>query len=180
MPAQSVRSVRSGHLPRSSDAVDGRRAPVEAPKCPRRHPHNTWCYNSHHCRCTKCRGAWTEARRKMYRKSRVVRREAVLVNSLPIQRRLQALAVIGYGVEEVGDMLDLHHGNLAVIRRGDKPTVQMATASKVANAYRRLWMTPSLHKNAAIISRRARALGYHSPLHWQDIDRGVQHEDSEE
>lgn len=34
-------------------------------------------------------------------------------------------------------------------------------------------MTPSKDPRAAIIADRARKVGYHSPLHWVDIDKGT-------
>lgn len=152
---------------------DGRFAPEEPPTCPPSHAHSTWCYNSHGCKCSSCRDAWSAARRKTYRTSRVRKAEPILIGSAPIVRRLRALAVIGYGLGELSELIGANRSNLAEIRRGERRTVRVATAQKIVSAYRRLHMTPSKDPRAAIIADRARKVGYHSPLHWVDIDKGT-------
>lgn len=161
-----------------SRALDGRFAPDEPPSCPSDHPHNTWCYSSHGCKCGDCRSAWAAARRKIYRKSRVRKSEPVLIGAAPIVRRLRALAVIGYSLVELSEIMDVNRGNLAEIRRGERPTVRITTARKVVDAYRKLWMNPSAHPQAKLVAERARQMRYHSPLHWADIDKGIADDDS--
>lgn len=151
--------------------VDGRFAPEEEPTCPPGHPHTSWCYSSHGCKCTSCR---------IYRKGRVRQDAPVLIGAAPIVRRLRALAVIGYGLGELSEMLDMNRGNLAEIRRGERPTVRVATAKGIVGLYQKLHMDPSRHPQAAAIAHRARKAGYHSPLHWTNIDRGLSDDDSGE
>lgn len=155
---------------------DGRRAQREDPTCPPGHPHNSWCYNSHGCKCDSCRRSWALARKKNYRKNRVKRKEPVLIGAAPIVRRLRALAVIGYGLGELSQLLNANRSNLAEIRRGERRTVHIPTAEKIVELYRRIYLTPSGHPNARLIAERARAAGYLSPLHWADIDRGITEE----
>lgn len=114
----------------------------------------------------------------MYRKSQVRKSRAVLVGSAPIVRRLRALAVIGYSLIELSEMVGVNRGNLAEIRRGERRTVRVATAKKIVDAYRKLWMTPSRHPQASIVADKARKAGYRSPLDWHDIDRGVLDDDA--
>lgn len=167
-------------MAKGSREEDSRFAPEEPPTCPPDHPHTTWCYNSHGCKCVECRAAWAAARRKIYRKSQVRKDKPVLIGAAPIVRRLRALAVIGYGLGELSEMIGVNRGNLAEIRRGERRTVRVLTAKKVVDVYRRLWMDPSRDPQAAIVAHRARKAGYHSPLHWVDIDRGTSDNDADD
>lgn len=97
----------------------------------------------------------------------------VAIGSAPIVRRLRALAVIGYGLGELSELMGLNRNNLAEIRRGERRTVHVTTARKVVATYQRLHMRPSRDHRAAEVADRARKAGYHSPLHWVDIDRGL-------
>ena len=160
--------------------ADRRYAPAEPPTCPDDHAHSTWCYNSHGCRCAACRGAWAAARRKTYRQVQVRSGKPVTIGSAPIVRRLRALAVIGYGLGELSELMGLNRNNLAEIRRGERRTVHVTTARKVVTTYRKLWMSPSRDARAPVVSERARAAGYHSPLHWVDIDKGIADDDRDE
>lgn len=109
----------------------------------------------------------------MYRRSQIGKGKPVLIGAAPIIRRLRALAVIGYGLVELSEIIGMNRGDLGEIRRGRRRSIRLTTAKKIVESYRKLQMTPSRHSQSVIVAERARRAGWHSPLHWADIDKGI-------
>lgn len=100
-----------------------------------------------------------------------------MIGSAPIVRRLRALAMIGYGARQIAELADMNYITVGEIRRGERRRVHESTAKAVVEVYRRLHMTPSLDPGADTVRKWAVRMGYKSPLHWADIDRGIADED---
>jgi plasmid maintenance system antidote protein VapI len=92
--------------------------------------------------------------------------ERGMVPSLGTRRRLQALVRIGYSTYQLAELLDTTPTHVAHwIKRSDR--VLATTAAKIADLYRQLEMTPGPSSRGMI---RARRLGWHPPLAWDDPD----------
>jgi hypothetical protein len=113
------------------------------------------------CPCAPCRAAKTR-----YEKWRRVHGQPLRINSLPTQRRIRALAAIGWPFSELSRHLGFRGKEYPqqLLRR---PRVNVATARKVADLYDRLSMTPGPSQEART---RAAAKGWAPPLAWDDID----------
>ena len=97
---------------------------------------------------------------------------SVMVKATPISRRLQALSVIGYGLDEMASITGLSKSLLDVVRREAQATMTIENAQAIVDMYRKLYMTPSRSPSSARVRDAARRAGYRSPLEWANIDRG--------
>ena len=89
-----------------------------------------------------------------------------MVPSLGTRRRLQALVAIGYSTYQLAELLDTTPTHVAHwIKRSDR--VLARTAIRIADLYRQLELTPGPSNRGRI---RARRLGWHPPLAWDDPD----------
>ena len=79
-------------------------------------------------------------------------------------RRIQALLAIGWTHRHLADLTGV---KTAVVLNQPGQWVTRTTHDKLAHAYRQLAATPG---PSNITRRRAAALGYLSPIHWDDID----------
>lgn len=82
-------------------------------------------------------------------------------------RRLQALAVLGWPLEEVSSRTGLPIMTLSVIRGGKVQRTSPANAAAIADVYAELAWRPGPGVRAAECARRR---GWVSPLAWDDID----------
>lgn len=82
-------------------------------------------------------------------------------------RRLQALAVMGYGPVYLSAQIGIDARRLRRLRNGDVTRITAAAARKVAHVYERLAMRPG---PSAIAADNARRHGWLPPLAWDDID----------
>lgn len=91
---------------------------------------------------------------------------------LGIQRRLQALAVIGYSSEFIADKVQTHPSTLNRLRRGPVSFVRHDYALRVVEMYEALHMTPiNIPVSSAAARTHAQHQGWLAPLAWDDIDR---------
>lgn len=94
-----------------------------------------------------------------------------LVPTVGIARRLQALQVIGYTTQAISELIGYQYKTTPLLIHARKPYVEVGTARKVDEVYRRLMLTPAPHSRAADRARR-RAVrhGWASALAWDGID----------
>ena len=140
--------------------------------CPPDHRHGdaSTCYNSHRCRCMKCRTAKSTKRNGYDWEDRRRRGRDVWIPATGTMRRLQALAVIGWSTAEIAARMGSHYKPLQKIRSGQRECVHLSTARRVAAVFDALCMHVR-HDRAAKITRfRATANGWVPPLAWRDID----------
>lgn len=87
--------------------------------------------------------------------------------ALGARRRLQALAAIGWTVEELGARSGVKFTTLAAIQRGSTQQITAARNATVTALWGDLSATRGPSKEAA---RRAVTKGWHPPAAWDDID----------
>lgn len=115
--------------------------------------------------CTPCTDAHCVAAKR--RAIRASNGQPALVPAFGAQRRIRALAAIGWPFAEISVQLGRKraHEGIATLLRQD--WVQRKTAERVDEVYRRLCMTPGPNPTVA---KRARLNGWAPPLAWDDID----------
>lgn len=113
------------------------------------------------CRpCKDARAAWQRG----YAARRYLARGALSVDAAGTQRRLRALAAIGWSFVELGHRLGM--GGCVVSRIAvANSRVLLATAEKVSALYDELSMIPGGNKT---VVTRARMKGWAPPLAWDD------------
>lgn len=91
------------------------------------------------------------------------------VPSVGTIRRIRALRAVGYTVEQIARESGLNRSNLKMICINEQPTVFIETAHAVAEAFKRLEMTPAPASRAASRGRNyARKRGWPAPLAWDE------------
>lgn len=140
--------------------------------CPPDHKHGAThtCYNAHGCRCTDCREAKSRVRNPYDWEDRRRRGRDVWVPAVGTMRRLQALAAIGWSCEQIAELIGSHYRPLQKIRAGERESVRMSTARRVAGVYERLSMLPRHDRAAKITRHTARKHRWLPPLAWDHID----------
>jgi hypothetical protein len=99
----------------------------------------------------------------------------ILFTTIGVQRRLQALAVIGYSCPSIAKIIGCHPSTLNLIRKDLPSFIRYDFAVRVVEAYDRLHMTPLDKPTTSAAARRTAAEhGWASPMAWDDID----HDDS--
>lgn len=138
-------------------------------KCSPTHKHgaNRTCYTKHGCDCRACRAA----NREYQQRERLMRGCDVRVPALGAQRRLQALAVMGWSTRDVAEATGLHEVFIARVRRGAKANIAASTHSLVEDAFRRLAMRRNTTRDGLVTSGWATRVGWAGPLAWDDIDK---------
>lgn len=131
------------------------------PGCPARRHGDASAYACYKCRCPDAREAW-----RLYRKrTREGRIQPAHVDSIGTARRLQALAAIGWSLDELTMYLGWPKGSVQNRRTARWPTVTRATADRVARVYDELSMTPGPSSRARDLAVRR---GWSPPLAWND------------
>jgi transcriptional regulator len=125
-------------------------------------------YNADRCRCFACRVAHANATRA-YRASGSWVSE--YVPAIGTQRRLQALAVIGWTAARLAERLGTTPENVCQMRQ-PRPhaTTRPARAAQIAALYEQLWDKPQTDEHARRCTTLALRVGYQSPLAWDNID----------
>lgn len=129
------------------------------------------------CRCDDCkkwRADYYAQTADFDKKMREYDGMDVLVDAAPTARRLQALAVAGWGATEIADRIGLHSRNLTKVRSLDHPTVKTSTARKVAKFYREnVHVRADTTRGGRIARTRALNNGWRSFAQWACIERGI-------
>jgi len=89
------------------------------------------------------------------------------VGAFPIRRRLQALAAIGWRLDDLAAATGIGYSTLAGIRAGRTEMVAARFYAPVVEAYERLHMRPGPSSQGRMAAARK---GYVPPLAWLDID----------
>lgn len=150
-------------------------------RCPRaQHQHGTKaCYKQCGCRCPDCRAVVAAAQRRRYIDKALGRYQPAYLEPIGAQRRLQALAVLGWSPRMIGRYCDASGENLARIRCGRKRVISRALHEQIKRVYDDLWdhLPPrgDRHQRDSVTrtQRYAQRRGWAPPLAWDDdeIDR---------
>lgn len=134
-----------------------------SPHCAASYHGTRSAYKRAGCRCPHARES-NRLRGKRYREGR---HPALVVDPTGTQRRLQALAAIGWNNQRIADRLGWRWQNVRALACGTPQHVFKATADRVAAIYRDLCAQPgpSAHARAAAARR-----GWLSPIAWDNID----------
>lgn len=89
------------------------------------------------------------------------------VDATGTMRRLRALVVIGWPIEQLSPQLGIYPTALGNIARGELEHVRATTADTVALHYQHLIRTPGPSNRSRILARKK---GWHGPAAWDDID----------
>lgn len=87
--------------------------------------------------------------------------------ALGTQRRIQALAALGWRMADIANAAGYTRGHEAVTRLLRVPTVQRKTADRIATAYDQLSGKPG---PSNVVRTNAQKRGWAPPLAWDDID----------
>lgn len=88
-----------------------------------------------------------------------------------IQRRLRALAVIGYSSPYIAGRLDIHPSTLNNLRRREVSFVRHDFAQRIVDLYDELHMTPvDIPTSSTAARTHAKRQGWSAPLDWECID----------
>jgi hypothetical protein len=112
--------------------------------------------------CAACRKAHA-AVRQLYRRRRYLHRQPFMVPAVGTQRRLQALAAIGWSSLAIADRLGVTPQTLR--RLHGQRQCWTATRDKIAALYDELSMTPGGNRRAATWAAKR---GWSVPLSWDD------------
>ncbi|RBQ05175.1 hypothetical protein DQE82_26885 [Micromonospora sp. LHW51205] len=115
-----------------------------------------------HCRCPHAR----EDHRLYNKRHRQGRPQPAYIDGTGTRRRLQALAVLGWRWEDLGQRLGTSWRGAQHLAL-DTGGVHHSSAARVAAVYRELCDRPG---PSPIAAQRAVAKGWHGPLAWHDID----------
>lgn len=140
--------------------------------CPPDHKHGLThtCYNAHRCRCDDCTGTKAAKRNPYDWEDRRRRGRDVWVPALGTMRRLQALAAVGWSCEQIAGLIGSHYRPLQKIRAGQRDSVRLSTARRVAAVYERLAMHPRHDHSGKLTRHTARKHMWLPPLAWDHID----------
>lgn len=89
------------------------------------------------------------------------------VSAIPAQRRLRALAVIGWTLGALAELTGINRRTLTQIRSGELARIKALTAQRIAELYEDIGLVPGRSAQAAT---EARAKGWPGPFGWDDID----------
>jgi hypothetical protein len=118
-------------------------------------------YNSG-CSCNDCRRAHARARNYARMNTRH------WVPALGSQRRIRALARLGWSSAELSRRLGKHRSYLLKVMSNDR--LEQLTATAIATLYEDLCMTRCTSATAGRTATDASARGWPPPLAWDDID----------
>lgn len=140
--------------------------------CPPNHKHSetSTCFNGHGCRCEACRGARARAKRADYYSLRSITKQDVKVSAVGVQRRLQALAFMGWSCQAVAEMIGSHYRPLVRLRDGGRDHVMRSTHDRIDGVFRELSVTFAPDHSGRVTRGWAKRKGFVSPLAWENID----------
>lgn len=138
-------------------------------ECRRDHEHEhgltIYCYNNG-CRCESCRGN----ARLYYKRRRARQGHSPLVPAIGTERRLQALAWMGWSTKEIADRIGENPYYLIQVRNGYRGEVRLVLHRKVAKFYDKHQMVHFTGPRAKHVSAVAKLRGWAPPLAWDNID----------
>lgn len=135
------------------------------------HWHGTRSAYHNGCRCPEAR----EHERITRKRTREGRYQPTMVNAIGTQRRLRALAAVGWTFDGLAERLNMLPSNLRSLARDTAPLRHPRTAAKVAALYRELAGTPG---PSLIARKRAAAKGWPTPIAWDNIDDPAEQPDT--
>lgn len=140
--------------------------------CPPGHRHGSasTCYNQHGCLCDDCRAARSRRRKQEYYERKQLLRADVKVPAIGAQRRLQALAYMGWSCPVIAEMIGSHYRPLIRIRDGARQNVMLSTHERIDKVFREYQIVEAPGHSGRVTRGVARSKGYVSPLAWDDID----------
>jgi hypothetical protein len=113
-----------------------------------------------------CTSEAAKAARRRIRKLRAAgAHPSAFTHNVGTVRRLQALAVLGWPCQALGQHLGCSEQAVERMRSGRIPTVYVRTAARIAALYDELSMTPG---PSALTAERSRAKGWLPPLAWDE------------
>ena len=116
--------------------------------------------------CDPCRQAAATYERDR-QKRRYLRHGALTTDPLGSQRRLRALAALGWSAHILAAEVGTSAAQLQAIRNGRRVYIRTDTADRIAELYDRLHMTPGPSESARRWARWQECI---PPLAWDDID----------
>lgn len=116
-------------------------------------------YQAYGCRCPEAR----EAKRLYDKRMKHGLQPSASIPVVGAARRLQALATLGWSMDDLAELLRCNRGYLSALRLQYKPRIHVATHRRIDDLYRRLWDKPGPSPRAAA---DARARGWAPPLAW--------------
>lgn len=144
--------------------------------CPLGHKHGatSTCYNGHGCRCVECCAARSRKKREEYYGIRRITRRDVKVSSLGAQRRLQALAFMGWSCMVLAERMDTHYRPLNRLRGGGRDNVMLSTHLLIDRVHRELAARQAPGRSGVLTRAHAQKRGWVSAAAWDDIDDPVE------
>jgi hypothetical protein len=122
-------------------------------------------YKNHHCRCPRA-----TARAVDYERRRQAGQVAPSQPAEMTARRLQALAVLGWGSPDIAAMIGRNPVSVSEIRRGSHSMVTGKTAARVFRVYRQLHRTPGPSPRTRAYASRKGWAGPSLLLFYGDVD----------
>lgn len=98
-------------------------------------------------------------------------RADVKVSAIGVQRRLQALAFMGWSCQKIAEKIGSHYRPLNRLRDGGREHVMQSTHDAIDRVYRELCMTYAPGQSGNVTRTLARKKGYVPAVAWDDIDR---------
>lgn len=140
--------------------------------CPPDHKHGatSTCVNGHGCRCTDCSEAKSRRKRDEYWGVRQITGQDVKVSALGVQRRLQALAYMGWSCRVLAAMIGTHDRPLNRLRDGGRERVMRSTHDAVDRVFRELALVEAPGQSGRVTRAHARSRGWVPAVAWDDID----------
>lgn len=94
----------------------------------------------------------------------------VWMPALGTQRRLQALAYMGWSPQAIAEKIGSHYRPLLKIRAGERDRVRSSTHRRIEKVFVELATVPAPGHSGAITRGTARVRGFAPPLAWDDVD----------
>lgn len=142
--------------------------------CPPDHKHEVTltCASTHGCKCGPCVSMHSRYRADARARLKRERRQHRRIRARGTQRRLQALAVMGWSCAVLERECGVHSKHLDLIRRGAHDAIDTRTAAKIYPMYERLkHVQAPAGKSSGITRSYARRHGWAAAAAWDDIDR---------
>lgn len=137
--------------------------------CPPSHKHGatSTCFNAHFCRCAGCRGARAVAKRAEYYAARSITGGDVKMSAVGAQRRLQALAFMGWSCEAIAVRIGSHYRPLNRLRDGGRDRVMRSTHDRIDKVFRELAAVTAPGHSGRVTRALAKRNGFLSAFAWE-------------
>lgn len=139
--------------------------------CPPDHKHaETGTCWQHGCRCGPCSRRENARVREAYRFDRAARGLNRRVRALGAARRLQALAYMGWTIEQISRLSGLERNHVGQIRRGARTGILLTTHQKIDRVFQQLAYKRATGRSGEWTRNYAKKQGYAPAAAWGDID----------